>query len=115
MSPQNERVLGIVSEGHSEVAAFDSVGSPQWSLSVAGDFAAAPISTESGASLALRRHKDTSRGMLKLRFVSRGKAANHLCGTHWLRQHVITSPRSVLGDPSVECGEEHQDEDDGDD
>jgi hypothetical protein len=115
MSPQNERVLGIVSEGHSEVAAFDSVGSPQWSLSVAGDFAAAPISTESGASLALRRHKDTSRGLLKLRFVSRGKAANHLCGTHWLRQHVITSPRSVLGDPSVECGEEHQDEDDGDD
>jgi hypothetical protein len=116
MSPQNERVLGIVIEGHSEIAAFDSVGSSLWSVRVAGELAAAPISTDGGASLALRRQKDTSHGLLKLRYIARAKAAKHLCGTQWLRDHVVTSPRSVLGDPSVDCRSEEQDGDnDGDD
>jgi hypothetical protein len=115
MSPQNERVLGIVSEGHSEVASFDGLGSPQWSLSVVGAFATAPISTQAGASFALRRTGDTSRGLLDLRHVARADTASHLCGTHWLRHQVVTSPLSVLGDPSVDCSAERQDGDNGGD
>jgi hypothetical protein len=112
-SSQKESVLGVVTGGHSEVAAFDSLGSPRWSLRVQGELAAAPMAIDGGVSLALVRRGDTRHGLLDLRFVPRAKTAPHLCGTRWLRHHVDTSALSVLGDPAVDCEElEGRDDDD---
>jgi hypothetical protein len=111
IGPQGERVLALTRHGRSEVAAFDALGAPRWSLAVHGELAAQPVSLEGGVSLALRAD-DSSQGLLKLRRIPRKDAANHLCGARWLRHHVSTAPLSVLGDPSLDCDD---DEEDGDD
>jgi hypothetical protein len=110
-----EHVLGVVTHDRSEVAAFDGLGSPRWSLRVRGKLAAAPIAIDGGASLALARRGDTTRGLLDLRFVPRAEASRHLCGTRWLRHHVDMSSLSVLGAPALDCGRESADPDDDDD
>jgi hypothetical protein len=115
ITAENERVIALVTGGHSEIAVLDSQGGPKWSLRIRGELATAPVVLDGGASLALRPTLDTSNGLVDVRYVKRAKAAVHLCGTRWLRHHVVASALSILGDPSVDCPSDRGEGDDDDD
>jgi hypothetical protein len=109
-SRQNEHVLTIVHDDRTEIATFDISGEPIRSLSVHGKPVVAPIATDSGFSLPLRRKVSAhpENALLDLRFFARHEAEPLLCGAQWLRQHVV--PGGILGDPRKDCaGQQDQD------
>jgi hypothetical protein len=101
----SERVLSMVVDGRSEIAAFDSNGVATWSTTVSGELAAPAISSDGGVSLALRGLEGRfEKGLLRLRLIPRTHTAKQLCGAPWLREHAASDPRG-------ECDREGRDGD----
>lgn len=110
VSPENEIVLSLTIDSHSEVVTLDIEGTPLRSLRFKGTLLAAAIGSEAGISLPLFKMPKPQTTDLDLRVVHRADMADGMCASSWLFHHIDrTTPNPLNLTRSACAGSETDD------
>ncbi len=115
VSVRNEVVLGVVSEHRTDIAVLSRFGYALQSTSVEGILSGPALGIRQGLAVPLERRPHGSNSNLALSLISSTDLSPMLCGTRWLRRHVDRSTVTPLGQPRLDCGPPHADDDDEND